>query len=679
MTKNRLIIILALVGLLASLIGASLIMRPINYLRSDLQLTVSRDVTANAPPEIALANALGSFRGLGVTALWGRAVKLKDEGKLHEAMQLASWITKLQPRFAQVWAFQGWEMAYNLSVMTHTPQERWMWVRAGIDLLRDEGIPYNPTSVQLYKELSWIFLHKVGQYSDDMHWYYKSKLAEQWDAILGPPPTGSTQDALDDFAPIAEMDQRYFNPDTVAMSVRLDPVPAFKRDNPDAAEAIESLASLGYKLNQPLLLDLSRIQTRREAYEMGILPAGLSPFDSQLDEKLSNWHRSDEFEPVMDRLMAFTRARVLREDFHMNPSFMYELMQGEWLKVPADHPHVMAAGLPDPQQPKPLPLDWRHSAAHGVYWSWLGVEVARGQKNKSDDYYFKVLNTDRQVLHGLQALTHNGRINYDRFSGYFSQLPDPRYIEAYERVFLTASQRIGGIYEKSAAPDSFKAGHENFLSWSTVLAFFYGDRELADSLYARLQRIYANQPNRDHYKLPLDRYVMRQATENMISLDDARQAISGMLRQGIVEGLANGNMEVAENWIGYARYIHDWYQKEQNRQTFNAPRNRMSLRPLVDIYADVMAGLLQMSGESAPMLIKARIWRNAPVEVKLRVFDRIRGPLYEAARRQGLDPAAAFPPPEGIEAYRQAHQQAVAEPDQSTDQSDEPAPTVEQR
>ena len=45
--------------------------------------------------------------------------------------------------------------------------------------------------MRLYRELSWIFFHKVGRWSDDMHWYYKRQLAMEWQLLLSSPPQGS--------------------------------------------------------------------------------------------------------------------------------------------------------------------------------------------------------------------------------------------------------------------------------------------------------------------------------------------------------------------------------------------------------------------------------------------------------------------------------------------------------
>lgn len=129
---------------------------------------------------------MGAFRGLVVDILWMRADKLKDDGQFFDARQLAEWITKLQPRFAAVWEFQAWNMAYNISVAIPAtqPEQRWRWVKNGYELLRDEGIPLNPKLIQLYRELSQIFQHKLGGVSDDAHEYYKLQFAEEIGPLL---------------------------------------------------------------------------------------------------------------------------------------------------------------------------------------------------------------------------------------------------------------------------------------------------------------------------------------------------------------------------------------------------------------------------------------------------------------------------------------------------------------
>ncbi|NLK41005.1 MAG: hypothetical protein GX298_02985, partial [Planctomycetes bacterium] len=157
-TKDFFIIILCLAVGAATLIGAAMQLDGIRTAREEMGL-VATTALENAPPSLAFATvALGAFRGLLVNILWIRADNLKQEGKFFDAKQLAEWITTLQPRFAAVWDFHAWNMAYNISVAIPNtqPEERWRWVRNGYELLRDRAIPLNPKSIILYRSLAWI-------------------------------------------------------------------------------------------------------------------------------------------------------------------------------------------------------------------------------------------------------------------------------------------------------------------------------------------------------------------------------------------------------------------------------------------------------------------------------------------------------------------------------------------
>jgi hypothetical protein len=140
----------------------------------------------NAPPVLAFTTvALGGFRGLIANALWIRANDLQNDGKYFEMVQLADWITKLEPTFVQVWTVQAWNMAYNISVKFPDPQDRWRWVQRGIELLRDEGLRYNPKEALLYRELGWFFQHKMGQNMDDGHLVFKYNWAVAMTNLFG--------------------------------------------------------------------------------------------------------------------------------------------------------------------------------------------------------------------------------------------------------------------------------------------------------------------------------------------------------------------------------------------------------------------------------------------------------------------------------------------------------------
>ena len=142
----------------------------------------------NAPPVVAFTTVvLGGFRGILTDVLWLRASYLQEEGKYFELLQLSDWITTLEPRCTEIWAFHAWNMAYNVSVMMSEPEDRWRWVKNGIVLLRDEGLSYNPGDPDLYCELGWLFQNKIGGRTDRAHLYYKQKWAVEMNDLLGGP------------------------------------------------------------------------------------------------------------------------------------------------------------------------------------------------------------------------------------------------------------------------------------------------------------------------------------------------------------------------------------------------------------------------------------------------------------------------------------------------------------
>lgn len=162
---------------------------PLRNLRQQYGISQA-DPLVNAPPLVTFTTvALGGFRGILADLLWLRAARLQQEGQYFELVQLADWITKLEPRFTSVWAYHGWNLAYNISVLFDAPEDRWRWVRHGISLLRDEGLKYNPGEPRLLFELGWMFQHKIAASIDQAHAYYKQAwAAEMADLFDGPRP-----------------------------------------------------------------------------------------------------------------------------------------------------------------------------------------------------------------------------------------------------------------------------------------------------------------------------------------------------------------------------------------------------------------------------------------------------------------------------------------------------------
>jgi len=157
------------------LVGAGKQLDYVNAQREEMDLTIN-PVLENAPPSLAFATvAMGAFRGLVVDILWMRADKLKEEGQFFDARQLAEWITTLQPRFGAVWEFHAWNMAYNISVAipASQPEERFRWVRNGYELLRDKGIPLNPSFTASWLEsfsTRWAVFRTIATNTTNSGW-----------------------------------------------------------------------------------------------------------------------------------------------------------------------------------------------------------------------------------------------------------------------------------------------------------------------------------------------------------------------------------------------------------------------------------------------------------------------------------------------------------------------------
>lgn len=147
------------------------------------------------PPGVRFVTvALGGFRGILADMLWLRAARKQDEGDFFEVAQLSGWITRLAPRYPEIWSYHAWNIAYNIGAMFPAPEERWAWVMRGVRLLRDEGIPANPHHSKLYWDLGWMYSDKVSGRWEENPMDFRVRLASDMTAVLGSwRPDGATE------------------------------------------------------------------------------------------------------------------------------------------------------------------------------------------------------------------------------------------------------------------------------------------------------------------------------------------------------------------------------------------------------------------------------------------------------------------------------------------------------
>ena len=543
------------------LAGAMGLVTPISQAREERQLNWSAASGEGLPPDLAVTGAaLGTFRGIAVNLMWYRAMDLRDSGQFHEAMQLSRWITRLQPRFPRVWEFNAWNMAYNISAATHTSEERWLWVRAGIRLLRDEGIPTNPESLVLHRELAWIFLHKIGEYTDASNGYYKLQLARQWHALLGEPPAGDFDAYLDWLGRLARAPREL--EELVGKHPALEPSVAGRslRTPEDAAAWLHELA------------------TATERSER--------TGDPEVHEPRAALETS-----AREALRAFLQARVLRERHRMEPASMVELAKN--------------AG----------PLDWRHSAAHAAYWAFVGRQRNRASLSAVAENEFSAADADRLLFFALRKLTQEGRVTFDPTASYFSTLPDSRFLPFLEKTLFAVYEAAG-----RAGSREFQTRHQEFLDLATRVAFIYGERAEALRWYERAGSLYGDPEDpEDWYSRPLEQYLQEEFQRTIGRPEDAKQFIAGRIHQGLIEGLANGRPRVADRLFREAREMRGWFLTHWVES--DTRLDELGIGTFAETFRDVVLQLLR--GDEVPREVKRRVWRNLPEDSRSRLREDV--------------------------------------------------------
>jgi len=199
----------ALIGImLACLVGIFLVQGKLNTERGKLSPT-HLEPLQDAPPMLALVTqSIAGFRGIITSYLWLRSNEMQQKKNYPEQMQLAEWITQLQPQVPTAWVNRSWNMAYNISRNYSDPETRWKYIHDAVKLLRDEGIKYNPQEPLVYDELCRLFEHKIGHNMDDHHRYYKFRWMQAMEGVLWESPlAGHLAKGVPDFESLINPDK----------------------------------------------------------------------------------------------------------------------------------------------------------------------------------------------------------------------------------------------------------------------------------------------------------------------------------------------------------------------------------------------------------------------------------------------------------------------------------------
>jgi hypothetical protein len=123
--------------------------------------------------EVELSGAaarVGALCSQGVLTciLWHNALELQKKNQWNELRLQVEWLTRLQPHFITPWLFQSWNLAYNVSVESDRPADKYYYISEGINLLA-RGERQNANQPDLRWSTGFYTMHKIC-ISDDTNY-----------------------------------------------------------------------------------------------------------------------------------------------------------------------------------------------------------------------------------------------------------------------------------------------------------------------------------------------------------------------------------------------------------------------------------------------------------------------------------------------------------------------------
>jgi hypothetical protein len=620
---------IALVIATACILAAGLFIGPVNTIRQERQLVIDPRSVKDLPPDIALLGKLGTFRALAIDWASIRAERLKEEGKMYEAMQLHETVCALAPRFPRVWANAAWNMAYNISVTQYTPEARWKWVQNGLKIIRDKGIQYNPRSVTLYKELAWIYWHKIGDFLDDEHLNYKRALAVEMETVLGQPP-------------VTLNDQEYFDWFKEIVHAPRDLRSLIETDAQIAA-LVSQLRSVSLAPDDSLLRFVAeniRTELRREDL------AKDKPSQDALTGRRLELLKNPAYAGGFDRLLAAVRSDILRERYKFDLDWMLDLMVNQY-----------------------GPLDWRNAYAHALYWSSWGDRVSEGVASADPA---DAMNTARFVFFSLQQLITRGRItlypNFDEpFESYIDLSSDIRYIPYLFDTYMRLGEKHFGDdprFKEGTPGPSYMNGFVTAMhNWIELLYLDGGEenRDQAENLLAWL-REHNKHPNgttQEQYLVSIDEFVMSDLLSQLQTFKAASAVIGGFIRQALKQ-FSLGHTQAGLSAMARAVQCYNFWTLDTAKDL----NERRRLQPPRVLLRDHIEVFMQ-DGRIDP-LAKARLWYGLPLEQRQMAYDRLVG-VFERVCEMQSPPWAVertFPEPPGMEEFRKTEIETAGAPRQ---------------
>ena len=366
-------------------------------------------------------------------------------------------------------------------------------------------------------------------------------------------------------------------------------------------------------------------------------------------KELAEVVKNPEFSDVLVPFMTHMRTRVINEVYRLNPSFMWELMARK-----KDGGKEYG------------PLDWRHSSSHAFYWTNLGVKRGLARKHKEG---FDMQNLYRDMIHATQELRNTGRIFFDPNDiESYSTVPMLEAVNAYIEIY-NEGRRLATSKEINAKETTYMQGYENYLARSSVLAYTWGDIDLAKKLFLKAKSEFeivserTGDPILDRYHKSLEEFIVEERITSWMNKANVESDIKGVMFAGFVKIFKDGNQKQYNKNMSDAKQLYKRYMDKQGDTEKIGIRERMGLKPLADLKADSFKIYFSRIRSHPYELLD--IWRFIDKPTKLRSYADLRfimrDTVQQVANMTGkkLEVDKMFPQPAGLRQFLQKRYDAA--------------------
>ena len=606
MRRNALYKLGALAAIIVLLFLSSRQQQELDRMRNDMGINDTEDIKDKSPSVVFTTVALGSFRGFIANLLFLRSQRMQDERRYYEVHQLAKWIRNLQPKFTGAISFMAWNMSYNISVTFDTPEERWVWVRKGLDMYLD-ALKNHSGDPKLYWEFGWLFQHKMGMNLDDANRYYKQQWALLMVKLLSADPelvklSTITRNPGILHGKLSRMEFHEFQKLLTALNMSYQDL-ADHVMNDENNELPEKFAK--YLKNEEWQKEIVKfiLQCERFRYEpetLSYLLEGVVDLEQIIKESGEEWD-FDVFEKTFrelgrvpnalkDRIVLDSKSKA--QVVEIIDSFMRDRWAWQVYRLDTRRMQAIIDEYGE--------LDFRVAETHAIYWAKVGLE-------KDPDH----VQCRRMVTQAMKDVVDRGKLLY--FSSDTHQSIDWTYnIGMIPKAIEVLEREIEMLPEKKRS--TFITGYENFLKDAVVAYYVNNNKKKAQEIYDKLRK---RQPNNSAYKKPLEYYVTPELNEDLDSMneDQARQAIDGFLNTSFQMFLYGAEEQAVFYWTRARQMNISYIKRTKNR------KGRMGVQPFP---------------------VMAKRWKdiymqNFPVQAKAiaNFHDKMIGPVPSLLKRPG--------------------------------------------